>query len=272
MQHILGMRPDAAQDSEHRLNEQRRAHQTALQKMGQVVEMRGVVAFKLEAGATIAQSVQDEFDVLEGVAEDQIARILQRLFLPVMLEVLETVQHGEQAEIHRPHVERGDFRLEDLRRLDAFLHRHVRRAARGQIDHRVGRLLDARQEAGKGLWRLIGFAVFRIAGMQMDDGRAGLRRAHRGVGDFFRRHRQIGRHGRGVDGAGHGAGDDDLVVHAHGGLSLAIRRLCAASAISRRSRQAWRSCSLAAGRRLRRSASIVSNTGPFQSARFCMVE
>ncbi len=124
-------------------------HQPALQEMGEVVEVRSVVALELEARAAVAQGPQHELDVLEGVAEHQVARIFQRRRLPVMLEVLEPVQHGEQAEIHRAHVEGGDFRLEDLGRLDALLHRHIGRAAGGQIHHRVGRLLDARQEAAR---------------------------------------------------------------------------------------------------------------------------
>ena len=55
----------------------------------------------------------------------------------------------------------------------------------------------------------------------------------------------------------------------HSPMSSAARPLCAASAISRRSRHAWRSASRSAGRRLRRSASITSITGPDQSARHC---
>ena len=73
MKHIFRVRPDAAQDAEHRLDEKRRPHQPAFQEMGEIVEMRSVVAFELETGAAIAQCVQDELDVLERVAEDEVA-------------------------------------------------------------------------------------------------------------------------------------------------------------------------------------------------------
>ena len=137
VQHVLGMRADAAQDAEHGLDEQRRLDEPALEEMREVVEMRGVVALELEAGAGVAERTQHELDVLEGVAEHEIARILQRLPLPVVLEVLEAVEHRKQAEIHRAHVERSDFRLEDLGRLHALLHGHVGRAARRQVHDRV---------------------------------------------------------------------------------------------------------------------------------------
>ena len=89
-------------------------------------------------------------------------------------------------------------------------------------------------------------------------------------GDLVGRHRQIGRHRRRVDRAGDGAGDDDFVLDAMAissvlvqrPMSLSARRLCAASAISRRSRHACRSTSLSAGRRLRRSASTFVHDRP----------
>jgi hypothetical protein len=63
---------------------------------------------------------------------------------------------------------------------------------------------------------------------------------------------------------------DFLFCAAQRPISLSARRLCAASAIRRRSRHDWRSTSLSARRRLRRSASITSMTGPFQLARHCV--
>ena len=41
--------------------------------------------------------------------------------LPVVLELLEALEHLEQAEVHRAHVERGDFGLELERGLQALL-------------------------------------------------------------------------------------------------------------------------------------------------------
>ena len=77
---------DAAEDAEHGLHEERRLHQPALEEMGEIVEMGGVVALELEARAGVAERPQHELDILEGVAEHEIARILERLRLPVVLK------------------------------------------------------------------------------------------------------------------------------------------------------------------------------------------
>ena len=154
------MRADAAEDAEHGLHEERRLDQPALEEVGEIVEMGRVVALELEARAGVAERPQHELDILVGVAEHEVARIFQRLSLPVVLKGLETVQHREEAEIHRAHVERSDFRLECFRRLHPLRDRHVGRAAGGEIHHRLGRLLDARQEAGERLRALVRPPVF----------------------------------------------------------------------------------------------------------------
>src|SRR3546814_6864264 len=43
---------------------------------------------------------------------------LQHRRLPLMLELLEALEHGEQAEVHRSHVEARHFRLPYRRRRD----------------------------------------------------------------------------------------------------------------------------------------------------------
>src|SRR5437588_12379133 len=96
------------------------------------------------------------------------------LALPGKLELLVTIEEVEEPEIHRAHIERSDFGLEDFRRLDALLRRHERTAAGREIDDRVGLLLDARQEAREGFRGLIGFAGFGIARVQMKDRGAGF--------------------------------------------------------------------------------------------------
>ena len=60
----------------------------------QIVEMTGVVALELIAGAGPVQLAQGVFDVLVGIAEDEVAGVLQHLALPGMLEVVETLQHS----------------------------------------------------------------------------------------------------------------------------------------------------------------------------------
>ena len=124
--HILGVRADAAENAEHGLDEQRRLDQAAVKEMREVVEMAGVVALELEARSVSRAGLQDEFDVLEGVAEDEVARVLQRLRFPVVLEILEALEHREEPEVHRAHVERRDLRLERLGRLHPLLHGHDR--------------------------------------------------------------------------------------------------------------------------------------------------
>ena len=118
----------------------------------------------------------------------------------------------EEAEVDRAHVERGDLGLELRRRPDALLDLHVGAAAGGDVDRRVGRLLDPRQEAGEGLRRLVGLAGLGVAGVQVQDRGAGLRGGDRLGGDLVGGDRQVGRHGRGMDRPGHGAGDDHLAL------------------------------------------------------------
>jgi hypothetical protein len=53
-------------------------------------------------------------------------------------------------------------------------------------------------------------AVVGVAGMQMQDRRAGFGRRDPGFGDLVGGHRQMRRHRRGVDRPGDRTGDDDL--------------------------------------------------------------
>src|ERR1700728_656835 len=129
MHDVLGMRTDSAQDAKHGLDEKRRLDEAALKEVIEVIEMPGVVALELEARSGAAERAQHEFDVLERVAEDEVARVLERLRLPIVLEGLEAVEHREEPEVHRAHVERRHLRLESLRRLHTLLHRHEGRAA-----------------------------------------------------------------------------------------------------------------------------------------------
>src|SRR5271166_2637874 len=53
MHHVLGMRPNPAQEAEHALNKERRFDQTAVDKMGERVEMADIVALDLEPRAVV---------------------------------------------------------------------------------------------------------------------------------------------------------------------------------------------------------------------------
>ena len=150
-------------------------------------------------------------------------------FFPRVFELLEPVEHPEQAEIHRAHVQRGDLGPVDRRRLHPLGDRHRRRSAGGEVDDATRSLLDHFQKGREGLGVWSGWPVFGIARMQMHDRRACLGGADRRVGDLLRRHRQIRRHGRRVDGAGDSAGDDDLPAHVQSPLSFYGGKIAGAS-------------------------------------------
>jgi hypothetical protein len=66
------MRADAAEDAEHRLDEERRLDEAAVGEVRERVEMADVVALDLEARAVLGAGRQDVLDVLEGVLEDAV--------------------------------------------------------------------------------------------------------------------------------------------------------------------------------------------------------
>ena len=96
--------------------------------------------------------------------------------LPVVLPVLVAVGQREDAEIHRAHVERAHLRLGRSGAASRSSHGHVERAAGGDVDHRVGRLLDARQELHEHRRVRRRLAGLRVARMQMEDRRPRPRR------------------------------------------------------------------------------------------------
>ena len=213
---VLLVGADAAEDAEDGLHEERRADQPPVEEVGEVVEMADIVALELETGAVrLSQILQDAFYILESISEYEVVRAAQIGLLPVVFPLLDAVGGLEDAEIDRAHVERGDLGLGDQRRRHAFLHRHAEPAAGGDVDHRVGVLLDPGQELHehRGVRRRP--AVVRVAGVEVEDRGARLRRPDRLLGHLVRGERQVVRHRGGVDRAGNRAGDDDLVVLRH---------------------------------------------------------
>ncbi|MCP1750254.1 hypothetical protein M2241_004758 [Bradyrhizobium elkanii] len=79
--------------------------------MSRRVEMADIITFDLEARARGAASLQNMLDISERVAEDNISRILEIWSFPFMPEFGEATEHLVHAEIHRTHVERGQFWL-----------------------------------------------------------------------------------------------------------------------------------------------------------------
>jgi hypothetical protein len=77
---VFRMRANAAKQAEHRLHEEGRLHQPAVGEVGEIVEMGDVVAFELKARAVVVAGRQNVLDVLERVAEDEVARRFQMGF------------------------------------------------------------------------------------------------------------------------------------------------------------------------------------------------
>ena len=155
------------------------------------VEVADVVALDLETGAIFGAGIENVGDVTEGVAEDPIVTFFQVRPLPVVLEVGKAVEHFVQAEVHRAHVQRGQFRLELHHWLQAFFHAHGRRAAGGDVDHHVAGGLDLRQELGEQRRVLAGATVVGVTGMQVHNRGAGFGGTDGGVGNFLGGDRQM---------------------------------------------------------------------------------
>jgi hypothetical protein len=217
VQKVLRVRPDAAEDAEDALDEERRLHEPAVGEERQIVEVADVIAFVLESRAVLAQRAHAVFDLRVSVGEDGMLRVLEIGLLPVVLEHGDPVDGFEEGEVHRAHVHRGELGLGGQRRGEALLERHALAAAGGDVENGVGLLLDARQELHEPLGGRVGLAGLGIAGVQMDDRCTGLGRGDGFGGDLIRRDRQIGGHRRGGDAAGECAGDDGFVRH--GGIS-----------------------------------------------------
>ena len=152
---------------EYRLHQEGRLDQLAFSEMSEVIQVANVVALELKARAVCRQRGHRELDILERVAKNQVAAILQMLPLPFMLEVLEPVQQREQSEIQRPHVQGGEFRLEADGRLDAFLDFHEGAATAREVYDGIGALLDASEKRLESLRPLVGSTVAGVAGVKM---------------------------------------------------------------------------------------------------------
>src|SRR5262245_62168846 len=99
------MRADAAENAEHALHEERRLDEAAIDEVRERVEVTDVVALDLEAGAVLRAGREDVLDVLERVLEHAVSRAFEMRVLPIVFERLMALQHLEQAEVHRPHVQ-----------------------------------------------------------------------------------------------------------------------------------------------------------------------
>ena len=85
---IVQIGADAAENPEDQLHEHRRLEQAAIDQMGEIVEVAGVVAFVLEFDAVaLAQRLVDFFDVAKRVGENVGVGIGQIALLPIVFPV-----------------------------------------------------------------------------------------------------------------------------------------------------------------------------------------
>ena len=164
----------------------------ALDEVGEVVEVPDVVALELEPGPFGAEQADDRLDVLVRVPEDEIAGHLQVLALPGVLELRDPVEHREQPEVHAPHVQRAQLRLEPPGRLRSLLDRHSVAAAGGDVDHHVAASGDPaagtrRRHPG----RAIGTPGLGVPGVEMDDRGSSFGRPDRALRDLRGRDREV---------------------------------------------------------------------------------
>ena len=68
--------------------------------------MPDVITFKFKPCAIgIAEICQNGFDIGKGIFENEITTVFEKFRFPVMLPVAAPGKGGEQAEIHRPHIQ-----------------------------------------------------------------------------------------------------------------------------------------------------------------------
>ncbi|MNV70239.1 hypothetical protein D3C71_1631910 [compost metagenome] len=98
---ILRVCRDATEDTERELDEQGAANQSALEKVGQVVEVPDVVAFEFELCAMRRSHIfQQPLDVCEGVAEDPMATGFEVVRFPAVLPRRIPGCQAEDPEVH----------------------------------------------------------------------------------------------------------------------------------------------------------------------------
>src|ERR1700740_1703446 len=105
------MGANAAKETKACLDEERRLDKALGQEVVQIVQMARIVALKLVTRAGRVQCFKGITNILEAVSEDQVMRTFKHGRLPVVLEFLVALQHRKEPEIHRSHVQGGDFRL-----------------------------------------------------------------------------------------------------------------------------------------------------------------
>ena len=115
VQQIVQFRANPAENSKAKLDKQRWFIQFAIKKMSKIVEMANVVTFEFEpCPKTFAEPVEYCFHITKGVAEHSIPRSLEKWQFPIELPRLYTLDHWEQPDVNRAHIQRRHFRCDRL--------------------------------------------------------------------------------------------------------------------------------------------------------------
>ena len=115
--------------------------------------MAHIVALELETRAVRAAEVQENmFDIAEGVTKYAIVSTAQIRLFPFILPVREPVSRRVEREVNRAHVERSDLGFSNHGSCEALFECHIEATASGDIDYRIGVLLDTRQELHEHGW------------------------------------------------------------------------------------------------------------------------
>ena len=146
-------------------------------EVGQVVEVAHVVALELEPRPALVAESRRIPSMSLNVLRKTWSRLASRCVAShVIPERFVAIEHREEAEVHRAHVERGELRLCRDCPSQAFLERHARPAARRDVDDRITLGADLREELHEHVRVRRRPTVAWVAGVKMEDGCAGLRR------------------------------------------------------------------------------------------------
>lgn len=174
--------------------------------------MADIVALVFEPrAAALSQFLDYPLHVHKRVGKDTSLTACQVGLFPFIFPFAAAAGHAVKGEIDGAHVERGQFRLYAQGGPNPPI--QGKAAAGTYIDDRVGRRFDHGQELQEQSRVARGFSRSRIAGVEMQNGRAGFGRLDGLASDVLGLERQVGRHGRSMNRPGDGAADDYFVIH-----------------------------------------------------------
>src|SRR5690606_11043027 len=87
--HVFRMGANAAEETEHALDEEGWLDEAAIDEMGDRVEVADVIALDLESCAGLRTGSKNPLDIGKGVLEHPVARAFEIWTLPVMFELRE---------------------------------------------------------------------------------------------------------------------------------------------------------------------------------------